>query len=371
MEINRETLSNDLKRLREYLSKSPSKDAIKTDYPSYLSLCNLYESLTNIKVDDGLFLQPDRIYEMIDKKTYKNCDKYCDFLDEYMYTWYTLFSNYCDILDDADLVSAPFFSCFRRYSEKDFKDIILSYFSMYGDKEYKIVKRYFDEGRVGTNIELGENDGLFMGSIFNKYGYVLTQSRRQDTYAQSVLVHEFGHAIDREMFLFPQNKKISTFNDTFLEVPSAFFEVGFYDFLLKNKIDIDGSQIQINDTLLKISDSYYPIYEVISAQANGSNINVDYYGDVLLENNKTIHLRDELIYGLGYYMALCMHSIADGNYKEYMKTFYNFIMTRGEMSPKESIECLGFDFDEFLKASLLKPKIEENNMILRKRFNLN
>lgn len=371
MEINKQLLNDDLKKLRRYFLGHPSKDTIKHDYFCYTTFRNLYEITTGIKLEDeNLFLRPDRVQELLNNKAYRDCDRFCDYLDEYLYTWYTLFDNYCDELDKVGCVDVPFSSCLRSYSEKDFKDILLGFYSTFGEKEYQLVKRYFDEGRVGTGIEIETGDGMFIGCIHNKSGYIITEQEKLNTYTHSILAHEFGHAIDRELFMFPQDKILPFFNDTFLEVPSAFFEVGFYDYLLRNKIDVDGARIQLNDVILKISDSFYPIHKLMIDRSDGNDTDVDVYGTAMLKDGEKVDLRDELIYGLGYYTAFCMHKQANGNYKEFMKEFYKFIMSRGELTPRESIENLGIDFDEFVGGKIITPKIKENTLALKKRFNL-
>lgn len=371
MKINVKRLSDDLKKLKEYYLRHPSNDGIKTDLATFYALLDLYENVSGIKVEDeDIFLRPDRIHKMMNDKAYRDCDRFCGYLDEYLYSWYTLFDNYCEELEKVEVTDVPFLSCIRRYSEKDLKDILLGYFSMYGNKEYEIAKKYLEEGRIQTGILLESGDGMYIGSSIIKSGYIVTPREDINSYTGSILAHELGHAIDRELFIFSQSKRMPFFNDTFLEVPSAFFEVGFYDYLLKNKIDIDGARIQMNDSMLKISDSYYPIHSLMKEKSNGEITNIDLAGDVILKDGKRIELRDELLYGLGYYTAFCMHTLADGNYKEYMKDFYKFVMTRGEASPKESIECLGIDFDTYIDGKIITPKARENTIALKKRFNL-
>ncbi len=371
MKIDRNRLCEDLKKLKKYYMRNPSKDSLREDYASFLDLTGLYESITGIEVEDeNLFLRPDRVQKFIDSKAYRNCDRFCDYLDEYLYTWYTLFDNYCDELEKMECVDVPFSSCFRRYSEKEFKDILLGYFSTFGNKEYRIVKKYFDEGRIQTGIELDGFDGLYISSSIIKSGYIITSYQKFDTNTQSVIAHELGHALDTELFMFPQNKRMPLFNDAFLEVPSAFFELGLYDYLLRNKIDVDGARIQINDLALKISDSFFPIHSLMKEKADGQTTNIDLEGNVLLDSGTKVELRDELLYGLGYYTAFCMHKLADGNYKEFMKDFYNFVMSRGEATPRQEIEGLGINFDEYVEGKIATPKIKENTLALKKRFNL-
>ena len=105
-------------------------------------------------------------------------------------------------------------------------------------------------------------------------------------------------------------------------------------------------------------------------RSDGNDTDVDVYGTAMLKDGEKVDLRDELIYGLGYYTAFCMHKQANGNYKEFMKEFYKFIMSRGELTPRESIENLGIDFDEFVGGKIITPKIKENTLALKKRFNL-
>ena len=45
-------------------------------------------------------------------------------------------------------------------------------------------------------------------------------------------------------------------------------------------------------------------------------------------------------------------------------------MSRGELTSKQSIEGLGINFDEFVDGKIITPKIEENTLALKKRFNL-
>ena len=44
------------------------------------------------------------------------------------------------------------------------------------------------------------------------------------------IVHEFGHVIDAERFIFPQQKTISILEDPLVEVPSTCFENLFTDY---------------------------------------------------------------------------------------------------------------------------------------------
>ena len=87
-------------------------------------------------------------------------------------------------------------------------------------------------------------------------------------------------------------------------------------------------------------------------------------------NENIQEFRDTLLYGLGYYTALHMHTLCDGDYKNYMKEFYNFISSRKEAGIEDSITNLGISFEDYLSSKMIAPIIEENALTLKKKYNL-
>ena len=65
-----------------------------------------------------------------------------------------------------------------------------------------------------------------------------------------------------------------------------------------------------------------------------------------------------------------MHTLCGGDYKNYMKEFYNFISSRKEAGIEGSIENLGISFEDYLSSEIIAPIIDENALTLKKKYNL-
>ena len=65
-----------------------------------------------------------------------------------------------------------------------------------------------------------------------------------------------------------------------------------------------------------------------------------------------------------------MYTLCDGDYKNYMKEFYNFISSRKEAGIEDSITNLGISFEDYLSSKMIVPIIEENALTLKKKYNL-
>lgn len=371
MEINKDRLCQELKKLRDYYKGNPKKDMIKSDYPKFVVLNNIFCTLTGFKFpEDNIFHNPEEISRMLNNDVIGACYRYCDMLDKYLETFFVLFENYCEELDNVEFCDVPFFSKIRKYSEKDFIDILLSYSATYGDKYYKLAKKYVDEGRIMMGLKTDEYTGMYVGTMYTDSGYIFNADNIFNSLTMNTLAHELGHAVDREMFIFPQRKKMTYYDDVFLEVPSAFFEFNFLNYLKKAHIDEDGADILINDLLLKISEAYGSIFFVLEDESDAKFNDIDLQGNVVLSNGTKIEFRDTLLYGLGYYTALHMHTLCDGDYKKYMKEFYNFISSRKEAGIEDSITNLGISFEDYLSSKMIAPIIEENALTLKKKYNL-
>lgn len=371
MEINRDRLCRELKQLRNYYMGNPKKDMIRIDYPKFVILNNVFCDLTGFKFpEENIFDNPEEISRMLNKDVVKACYRYCGILDEYLEIFFELFENYCKKLDDVEYCDAPFFSKLRKYSEKDFIDILLSYYATYGDKYYRLAKKYVDEGRIMMGYKTKEYTGMYVGTMHTGSGYIFNNDNRFNSLTMNTLAHELGHAVDREMFVFPQKKRMTYYDDVFLEVPSAFFEFNFINYLKKERIDQDGADILTNDLLLKISEAYGSIFSVLVDESDEKFNDIDLEGNVVLSSGTKIEFRDTLLYGLGYYTALHMHALCAGDYKNYMKEFYNFISSRKEAGIEGSIENLGISFEDYLSSEIIAPTIEENAMALKKKYNL-
>lgn len=372
LSIDTERLVNDLIKMRLYYEKSPRKDDIKNDYASFALLNQILGELEGVMVrENGIFYDIEKVQKILDDRALKSCDEFCKFLEKDLYEIYVILYNFASKIGEFGMVIAPYFSKLKKYSYKDFKDIILDYYSSVGEKEYKIAKKYFNEKRIHLNYPINDGAvGYYISTFFNKSGYIILKPDKLNSYTMLALVHELGHAIDYETLYFSQGKKRDMLNDYLIEVPSIFFELGLSEFLKKNKIDEDGSYLLKQDTIVKGNDTFFGIDEFMNERYTYGDVGVDINGNSLLHNGEIVNVKDDIVYGIATYLALYLHSM-NGNYdKEFMKRFYSFLATRRECSLKDSLDILGIKYEDFVSADMVLPYVEENNRVLKKKYNL-
>jgi oligoendopeptidase F len=201
-----------------------------------------------------------------------------------------LFANYYNSCIDTDMFNYAKLTYGKKYTDKEVKELILGFYSLYGDAVYKIVNRYFDEGRIQTGSAICENrtDGTFYNSILLKSGYIVIKEEENNIKLLTSLAHELGHAVDYGMVYHPQQKKGKFYSDIYQEVSSSFFEYGFVKYLLENKIECDESLCYM---VLFIYQMYYRISSLIDAYSLGKLYSTE--PCEMLDNNSNI------IYSLG------------------------------------------------------------------------
>ena len=253
------------------------------------------------------------------------------------------------------------------FNKKDYIDIILSYYAQFGDKYYRIAKKYFDEKRIHMDTIMEEKTCPAFFSGFQKIGsgYIFLRNGAisdYTSYGASYLVHELGHAIDSETFLFKQQKDLSIDADILGEIPSTAFEVGFNDYLRDNCIDSEGA-----DAL-----SYYNIdgeRHYLRDLKNALNSPDPFEYTIPGYNDDTSVLDKSTVYGVAYLFALNLNAIRRDSIKEFLKVFNNIITSRKEASLEQLIEMTGMSLEDFVTLKYAKPQIEENSMRLKKKYN--
>ena len=365
--IDTERLRDDIFKMKKYFSKSPRADDIRNDYYNFLTLVMMYENITDEKIDiSGIFINPKKVKKILSYENERDNVRFRELLEKY-------FSDIAGILiqfyvrgDGKNIMDMPFYSVMRKYNKKDFTDIILDYFSRYGIREERIAKKYFMENRIQNGVYMDEGLGYLVNCVMNKSGYIFTSYKELDSFCQSIIVHELGHAIDDEVFAFPQYKKLGKC-DVLTEVPSTFFEIGFAFFLKDQNIDRDGSIIIINDIIRRIMETAEGVKLIINEQVKNGRVVLEDGGYAVIDD-ETLSLIDIITYGLSYYISFYLQCMLDGDYKGFMKRFYNFLTTRGELSLEEGIETLGINYDDFMMGDVIIPKVKENTIELKKRF---
>ena len=414
LELNTDRLLMDLYLTRNNFIWGAKKDTIKYDYSQLRILNDVFANITQMQFPlKKIFINKDDVYKILEKDASRIINDFFvksignkDILT-------TSFNNFKNYLDDLSFYHYGYFDLTRKYSINDFVDIILSYYATYGNEIYNIVKKYFEEERIqlpyfSSEHNMQENiGGFFVPITYLSSGYIFSTHERLDSYCMCAIVHELGHAIDAEKFIFPQKKTIKPLNDLLLEVPSTAYEFGFYYYLINNKIDTGAGLVILNDRMhgIKIYGEqldylyskdklllqydgtlleYDPIVinkEDIVFNDNGELIydntlygNNDYEydkdGNIVIHRYIKYPFRDSIIYGLGYYTAMHLCKIKDYvSIEEYNKIFNNLITSRKEANLVESIETLGLDLQDYVNGSFIKDRVRNDVLEMKKRFN--
>lgn len=373
MQSNQDRLISDLKKLKEYYKKHQKQSDITFDYIGFYVLDKLAIDLLGFSFEPfSVFEDPNEIQSLFEKMSCQEINSFNTFMRDNYEDLFVLFNKLNKYLIKIDYPTLPFYKLISGYSEKDFTDILLSFFSRYGNDMYKLVKKYMDEDRIvmSYNHKIGEENSTAMhiGSKKLKSGYIIMQHRRYNDLSLSSLVHELGHAYDRESFIYPQQKKLREFEDYFIEVPSSYFELEFYDYLIEQGIHVDGANILKNDRYTYMDDAFPAVCSTDKSffeQREPSIIlNIENY-------EARSKVRKEIIYGIGIYTALHLQYLRENmSYKEFMKLFYDFISLRKERTLQSSIEGLGINYEDFINGTIAYPKIEESSLSLKRRFKI-
>ena len=369
MKTYQERLISDLKRLRDYYKTHQKKSNLTFDFSSFYSLDSIATPIlgfsfeptsTIIDEESAIVIAQDSYREILgfNKKIYDNYEEL-----------YTMFDNLDNFMYEIDYPTLPYYNLIRKFSEKDFTDILLSFLSEYGNDIVNIAKKYMEEDRIIMNYRANPHEqfkAMHIGSKLLKSGYILLRHNEYSTHSLNSLIHELGHAYDREKFIYSQQKRIRNFEDLLMEVPSTFFEMEFYDYLIRNKINKDGAMILKNEKLTRMSDTFATLYTIPKEY-------FEIVDPIILQSdsdyNKRSAFRNDLIYGLGIYITIhLMHLRRNMSTEEFMKELYNFISLRKERTLKESVEGLGIDYDDFLTGTFVYPEVEESSLKLKRRF---
>lgn len=373
MEIDTNLLESDIKKLIKYMNHGMSDHKTFENISSFNSLNFLYASLTGKSFSQDFVLPPDNNFDYrIQKYNYRAVNSYLSNVEKNIDFFLKIISNYNDMLDAEDYYYFDSYGKMNIYSEKDFKDILLDFFSKCGELQFKIVKKYFDEKRIelGTNI-MGEDEdmysGEFISSIYLKSGYIVTTDDLITSKLITTVAHEFGHALDYELFIFPQQKKMNFYGDFFLEISSGFFELLFIDYLKKNRMDGVVPDILLNDRIAILGEGQ----ENLEIFKFADYFDVTNEGNIITEDDKILHLQDSILYGLGYYYAFhLMYLYNNMSRDEFWKLYYDLLCCRKETPAEKIIDMLGISYDDFISGKYIQPAIKSNIRTLKKRYNM-
>lgn len=392
MKINEERLTSETKKLEQILGRKQFKRGYENEFQNVAMYDEILYSIgaTPTYASEKIFTTQQ--IEFINKMMDRGLHDLCAFYNQNGDIIQKGLTSYERILrSDPVLEMSPTYQL-QHISFPMFKELLFEYYSQYGNQIYKIVKKYVDEGR----IELGDSldptaSGVYFGSNITKSGYItIHRNKKLSLFTLGVLVHELGHAIDFETLHYPQSKNMNLFSDVLIEVPSYHFEMGLYDFLIKNNIHPNDAHALMSslyqelsyfgksfDALFNMEDFFIEDGGYVTNQ-NGKF--VDYDGKEIEETedldeekcdckgSRKMDATEVLKYSLGMYIAAQTNQLASQDREAYIKDLLRFTTLRKESSLIESLERLGISQEQFETASIIEPRIKDELTLTRKMW---
>ena len=392
MKINEERLTSETKKLEQILGRKQFKRGYENDFQNVAMYDEILYSIgaTPTYASEKIFTTQQ--IEFINKMMDRGLHDLCAFYNQNGDIIQKGLTSYEKILrSDPVLEMAPTYQL-QNISFPMFKELLFEYYSQYGNQIYKIVKKYVDEGR----IELGDSmdptaSGVYFGSNITKSGYItIHRNKKLSLFTLGVLVHELGHAIDFETLHYPQSKNMNLFSDVLIEVPSYHFEMGLYDFLIKNNIHPNDAHALMSSLYQELSyfgksfDALFNMKDFFIEDGgyvtNQDGKFVDYEGKEIEETEdldeeecdckgpRKMDATEVLKYSLGMYIAVQTNQLASQDREAYIKDLLRFTTLRKESSLIESLERLGISQEQFETASIIEPRIKDELTLTRKMW---
>ena len=392
MKINEERLTSETKKLEQILGRKQFKRGYENEFQNVAMYDEILYSIgaTPTYASEKIFSTHQ--IEFINKMMDRGLHDLCAFYNQNRDIIQKGLTSYERILrSDPVLEMAPTYQL-QNISFPMFKELLFEYYSQYGNQIYKIVKKYVDEGR----IELGDSmdptaSGVYFGSNITKSGYITIQrNKKLSLFTLGVLVHELGHAIDFETLHYPQSKNMNLFSDVLIEVPSYHFEMGLYDFLIKNNVHPNDAHALMSSLYQELSyfgksfDALFNMEDFFIEDGgyvtNQDGKFVDYEGKEIEETEdldeeecdckgpRKMDATEVLKYSLGMYIAVQTNQLASQDREAYIKDLLRFTTLRKESSLIESLERLGISQEQFETASIIEPRIKDELTLTRKMW---
>ena len=359
MDIDKDQLIKETARLGNTLYNGVSLDRVAREYSSFMAMNSIIGNLVGGCLDYNIvFKNQPEMPRYIKKDHDRSMMNFYNKVLREFHLYKQICTNTLTSYLDSEIEDYMLGGNLRHYSEADAKAILLDYFSQYGEKAYNIAKKMIDENRIqmGYQYENSPSMAFHTGSVILQSGYICLQQDKYDTSTLSFLAHEIGHAIDKELFYYPQQKKIKIYDDPFNEVPSTFFELGMLSYLKEEGIDPNGALLLESFYINIMYARQYHILETLTEMEKTGRIEI------------TEEFREWILYGIGYYMALAMNEESRKNPMEYFRTFTDMICSRNECNFEQLIEVAGLDSETFFNGDFIKDKMNTQKMKLKKRY---
>ena len=362
MQIDQKRLHDDIDRIKRIMNHSCSKDIVQNNIFYLLGCDDLLKGTCGEEIDfEKMFISSRQAQKLTYAMEDKILGEVQKFIQDNCEELLKIFSVHDEIMDKMDFLTYPYPMDVYSYDEAFFKDIILAFYSTFGNDYYKMVKKYFDENRVGMCFvhETSSSPAFYYKIPMLKSGYVVSKSQVYNTWSLCDVVHELGHAIDAETLLFPQGKKMNISEDLYSEVFSLVVQRCFTDFLIDKNIDVIGGRLIDNETFL---DNYgfskkigcaFPIKKATKKQLKKQREDI-------------LNLDDSVRYFLGHIISCNLINLYRADPKEFMQTLLRFSMSRRELnSLDDAVEKLGIDIDSFYRGDAVINEMIDNQGTLK------
>ena len=211
MEIDLERLISDVVTLSNHVHMNQTPSGVKRNLTNLVSYVSMLENLSGYSIDlDRIFFDGEGAARTYNKFRDRKYDDFYKYVKDNLPFILDMFYNYDRMMNDIPFEDYYSVRNFRRFSEKDFKDIVLSYYASCSESAYKKVKQLFDEKRVSVATNSAYNFSQYISSPTLESGYILCNYDELDTQSMTALVHELGHMLDY-MNLYVTQGKTYTF----------------------------------------------------------------------------------------------------------------------------------------------------------------
>ncbi len=369
MEFDYNILLEDINKLIRYLIRNEKRSAMETlsDLDTYNGLL---EHLSGIEINrDRLFMNNEKLNEYLAKYFYDGVKRITDFLNTNGDDLNTLATNINSLINPETIVHIYngrylILDKSRIFNEKEFKDILLSFFSQYNNNIYKVVKKMFDEKRIKMGGKINEGcEGYTVSSNFTKDAFIIIRNYEFTIDNLVMLAHELGHVIHFYTSVLSNGEK-KAFASPYSETISCSFEIAFLDYLMKNYIEPSSALLFLNDKFVRDLNSFYK-YTSIKKQ---DEYHIDEDGIISSTSGDLSFIGSpveaDLNYTLGYAIALNMLLKYGDDKKEFVKKLNNLMYLMNRQSFRDNLNTLGFDCDDFLQCRTIGPYVKEKNQEL-------
>lgn len=312
-----------------------------------------------------------RVEEFIQKQK-----EHLSFVSSTFFDFSDFFNDFVDSLDYYNIYTTREFEI----SEAEGREILYSFFEKYNPKMRDLFDSFLDRDKFymipDSNLYSYQDGCTFYNPVENDCD-VFLQPKIRSLRLLSLIIHELSHVDDAFSYAHqtsPVNVSLYHMRSPFCEVPSYYYQLSFYDFLIKNNIYKENAVVEVvtemNNAIQSMDNllllSLYPskklrkqsaflskreVFDsVLESQGKDCPIEFDENFasgcDGMEVSNEMISLDDALQYSYGPLLGLAML----GDDELYRK----FSMIRDSYFDSQKLSSIGLGEEEVLEKVMKK-----------------